>query len=512
MGHEEPFIIGLIGLPSAGKSTLANSLAKKRILDTGVCRTTKDVHLIGHTNVFGFNAERFHEVDLVSDDGVRYMLLDLPGVADAEGKVQGQDKTFDEMTAAWIEKCNLVLWVTDTRTAFLTTHEQKEFDNIRSQLARSTKETGTFFQVGIVLSKYECGQESCEPPPERETSTSPAESESAATGELPDEDSSELEDNEEDTTIADCCKRVEGLYPDRQAVPIIKFNAFGRCLHHDKISEKLRRFVKKQITLASKAFTTFNLKWATQDLVDNKEGTLLQFLVNFQAAPLIKAQTSWWANRGQPAVAAPLQADVTQRTTKFKETALLLKTNKARTGLFRFLLGLEAADTLKTDVNLSATDKNWLCSIIGLEAAYHELVGSIEQDILAQVSPDVVYRLTVLLGAQNLSTCRAYLILSGSKVDQNLSVVADHMGKQITFQSPRRLSAVDSTLHHEWFQLDIDFVKNRTLSCFKDWIDAVRQKRQTLWGASSESCLEISMVLLNAWHGTLPSVLAQVTK
>ena len=36
-------LVGVAGLPSAGKSSMINSLVGKRILHTGICRTTKDV-------------------------------------------------------------------------------------------------------------------------------------------------------------------------------------------------------------------------------------------------------------------------------------------------------------------------------------------------------------------------------------------------------------------------------------------------------------------------------------
>jgi ribosome biogenesis GTPase A len=79
--RETPLVVGFIGLPSAGKSSIINSLVGKRILHSGVCRTTTEVHLIGEENGFGFPKDRFHEHSVKTDDGVEITILDLPGVA-----------------------------------------------------------------------------------------------------------------------------------------------------------------------------------------------------------------------------------------------------------------------------------------------------------------------------------------------------------------------------------------------------------------------------------------------
>ncbi len=60
---------------------------------------------------------------LVSDDGVEFCAVDLPGIADAEDEV----REFSDMTLDWARQCDVVVWVTDARTALLTTHETDEF-------------------------------------------------------------------------------------------------------------------------------------------------------------------------------------------------------------------------------------------------------------------------------------------------------------------------------------------------------------------------------------------------
>ena len=62
--------IAFIGLPSAGKSSIINSLIGKRLAKTGIAKTTEEPTLY-NDNIF-------------SDDGISLELLDLPGVADIE--------------------------------------------------------------------------------------------------------------------------------------------------------------------------------------------------------------------------------------------------------------------------------------------------------------------------------------------------------------------------------------------------------------------------------------------
>ena len=63
-------VVGFVGLPCAGKSTIINALAGKRVLESGVCRTTTEACLVGSLNIVG--APKWVETDLVSDDGVEF--------------------------------------------------------------------------------------------------------------------------------------------------------------------------------------------------------------------------------------------------------------------------------------------------------------------------------------------------------------------------------------------------------------------------------------------------------
>ena len=75
--------LGFAGLPSAGKSTMVNALAGKRVLESGICRTTTEACLVGATNRIGA-AQKWVRTKLESDDGVEFCALDLPGICDSE--------------------------------------------------------------------------------------------------------------------------------------------------------------------------------------------------------------------------------------------------------------------------------------------------------------------------------------------------------------------------------------------------------------------------------------------
>ena len=88
-------LIGLMGLPSAGKSSMVNALLGMRVRQSGVCRTTKDIFLVGtdaRKKELGLTAARHATHELTSDDGVPYdiVLLDL-GAPAHEGKHQKAD-------------------------------------------------------------------------------------------------------------------------------------------------------------------------------------------------------------------------------------------------------------------------------------------------------------------------------------------------------------------------------------------------------------------------------------
>jgi hypothetical protein len=92
---------------------------------------------------------------LVSDDGVEFCAIDLPGIADAENTGSKSETDFTALALKWASECDVVVWVTDARTAFLTTHETREFTDMRRALEKIAEEDGKLFQFCILLAKYE---------------------------------------------------------------------------------------------------------------------------------------------------------------------------------------------------------------------------------------------------------------------------------------------------------------------------------------------------------------------
>jgi len=226
------------GLPSAGKSSIINSLVGKRILDTGVCRTTKDAYYIGVSNDMDFPPDKYHAQDPVSDDGIRFSIIDLPGVADSENKESSNDaEDFDSMTLKYAAKCDVICWVTDIRTAFLTSHEKAEYDKIRSVLSKISLESGKLYQMFVVLAKYDMDDRGSTTRADGFSGLKEIESD----GEI--ESDEEISDKEEDTTVRNCYDRVARLF-NSNGVRLVKFNAFGRIMHSDMSSPRLKSLVQ----------------------------------------------------------------------------------------------------------------------------------------------------------------------------------------------------------------------------------------------------------------------------
>ena len=121
-------------MPSSGKSTMINALVGKRVLQSGVCRTTTSVTVVGHAPSVATTAAtaptRFVDESPVSTDGIKFCAVDLPGVCDTEDECA----EFDGLTLEWARKCDVVVWVTDARTALSTTHERRAFVRLECSL------------------------------------------------------------------------------------------------------------------------------------------------------------------------------------------------------------------------------------------------------------------------------------------------------------------------------------------------------------------------------------------
>lgn len=203
--------IGLVGLPSAGKSSIINSLIGKRLAQSGVSRTTLKPALFEK---------------LQSDDKINFNIYDLPGIADIEDK----DNNFDKVIFDTIKKCNIVIWVSDIIKAFITNHELKEFTKIQNYINELATKEGIPIQLLIMLSKVDKNLEMTSRDDDFESCN---EAQQIDTDELVDD---------EDTTIVHIFKNVKDKFKD---IDILCFNAHGRSYHHKNSSTTLKNFVKQ---------------------------------------------------------------------------------------------------------------------------------------------------------------------------------------------------------------------------------------------------------------------------
>jgi GTP-binding protein EngB required for normal cell division len=278
-------IIAFAGYPSAGKSTIINSINGKFVLDVGVDRTTLQPQLVGPSDIFHWanpdpNINAFYHANPVSDDKVPFTMLDLPGISDAENRgaeERGEERNFDDVTDAYVLMSHVVCWVSAMPDAFQRQYEVDDFKRLRKLVLQQQESTGAFIQMCIVLSKYNQydhdiksdGRKS-DGPPERNKD-------------------GEIIRKGEQSSAQDCYERVRKLFPE---VLIMKYNAFGRILHRDNISAALIQQVKDKGESANNINTCFNLRWCVDQKALRKQAHLLHCLLGTHLPPFVSGVQS----------------------------------------------------------------------------------------------------------------------------------------------------------------------------------------------------------------------------
>jgi hypothetical protein len=277
-----------------------------------VCRTTTEVCLVGKANTVG--APKWVPTKLESDDGVEFCAVDLPGVCDAEDA----SGSFDGVTREWAGKCDVVVWVTDARSAFLTTHETSEYAALRAAIQEKADEDGTLYQFCILIAKYDAGNNN--------TST-------INTGiRFLD---GEIRTSAEETTIEACFARVERMFPDAR---IVKFSAFARIMKSG--SEALRALVSAH---TSGANGTFDLKWVTENMVEKRFAQMTRVLrsTRREVTRLRKVDETLAVLMSRvapsPVYDTPIEIEVVQRT---RDTPSYISSP-----LYSFTIAMDAAVT-----------------------------------------------------------------------------------------------------------------------------------------------------------------------
>ena len=220
-------IVAFCGLPSSGKSSLINSLIGKRILQAGVCRTTKEPALLtGHP--------------IIDDDKCKFVALDLPGICDSEEK---ESNVFNDMTRSEIVKASVIFFVSDVHKAFMTTHEVSEYKKLKKYLEDLREDTGKLYYLAIILSKCDVEDVSKEKKIKKEKSKTKY--------------LEEISDPEEDTDLRDL---IEGVKEKMKGNDIILFNSFGRINKDSNAGPELKEWIKKRSGYISCYNTQFTIK------------------------------------------------------------------------------------------------------------------------------------------------------------------------------------------------------------------------------------------------------------
>jgi len=321
-------VVGFVGLPCAGKSTVINSIVGKRVLQSGVCRTTTVATVVGAKDG-GAKDPRFAGAKkvpdvaaLVSDDVVEFCAIDLPGIADAENTGSKSETDFTALALKWASECDVVVWVTDARTAFLTTHETREFADMRRALEKIADEDGKLFQFCILLAKYETD-------------------ETGATGAIGAASAIKARAGEitrptEHSTIADHEARIRGLFGlsvlrasrGPQGIVIAKFSAHNRIARSSSASAALKALVLSSDSTTPKAHTKFNLRWATEDLPERRLAQMKRALCAAKSREAVSSKYRSVVEASIKALSGSRHSDVLElgRHSVYAATAALIMT------------------------------------------------------------------------------------------------------------------------------------------------------------------------------------------
>jgi hypothetical protein len=225
------YIVAFVGLQCSGKSSIINSLVGNQILESSVCKTTKKITYIGATNKLNIDNKNFVENIIVSDDNVQFDIIYLPGIC---------DNISIDITYTYVINANIIFWVSDVNKAFLTQYEIEEFNKLKNYLLLLQRDTGILYQLKIILSKcnFDIQNKNMNLPQNNHNN--------------------EIQNINEDTILYDLIDNVRNILPSEE---IILYNAYGRCLYSDKISNTFRNFLLSNIDFSNKYNNiVFNLK------------------------------------------------------------------------------------------------------------------------------------------------------------------------------------------------------------------------------------------------------------
>ena len=229
------FVTAFVGLPSSGKSSIINSLCFKRLLQSGVCRTTTEYKKL--------------DIDIFDDFNNKFKVIDLPGISDSEEN----EMKFNDLTYTHIIDANLIVWVSDVHKSFITTHEVNEYNRLKDSIKKLQEDSGTIYKIVIMLSKCDKRIDYTKKPTIKLTRIN---------------DLEEITDLEEDTNINDLVNKVKEKFPNED---IILFNAYGRSYHNEKSSNIFKTFIKTMSGIPTNENTTFDISKYMKNYVEEQK-------------------------------------------------------------------------------------------------------------------------------------------------------------------------------------------------------------------------------------------------
>lgn len=161
---------------------------------------------------------------------------------------------------------------------------------------------------------------------------------------------------------------------------------------------------------------------------------------------------------------------------------------------------------------------NNVAKVIGqkMQKELEPLIAEKTEEILKCDSADVLFRLITILGPDNLIAIKLYLnlfectcadrhnninpCLNMKRIKRN--VVGEHL---VSFICPRKLKKIEN-FHSKIFQFDVDFNSNCLISCSEEWINSLKNARETLWGVQNINLQSLFMATIAEKN---PSVLSK---
>ena len=512
--------VAFAGLPSAGKSTMINALAGARFLETGVCRTTRAPCVLGADEPEQALKCGWKRATMRSDDGVALCVVDLPGICDAENT--GKEDNFTELTMQWAAHCDVIVWVTDVRTCFLTSHEKLEYEKLKGALDKVAVETGRLFQFCVVLAKCDvdikavCTHGS-------NAAKSGAQRAKTIAG--------EIVTPYEETTVADCVVRAKKLFPGEH---MVAFNAFGRIITRDS-SEALKALAAQLAPNSRNVNTDFNMKWATTDLHEKRQAQLLRSVV--------AALTTGAVNTNKDPDGLPGDWTTRLDVQKNKQYYVNSKTGvtqwerprdplgPASSGILNRELvdGLDESTTAMLVLLVLGVDAGHLQSLAawhpivvcagadakGLSSKSAERIGLLKHGPSAAQKHEAVIKRYVGNNMQALVEAMMHMCGPACIVTARLYFRLPFLGAASAgiLKPPSAMSAVPtasagSPHYPEMLELDVQHNTNRVIGMNVPWVEKVKAARVRLWGHTAERDVCVTTVIALVREKLLPSVLS----